>query len=181
MHDQLRGAPAAVTAALDRLKDELTQAAGQNFAGLILYGGLARGRYRPGKSDINVVVLLNDASAAALAAIAPALRTASRAVGIDPMLLTPAEVSRAAEAFPTKFLDIKNHHITLAGSDPFTTLHVTREQVRLRVAQELLNLQLRLRHNYAGGGSDARLLTRTLAAHCPDLRARVGSSVAISR
>ena len=163
MQEQLRGAPAAITAALDRLQDELTHAAGPNLAGLVLYGGLARGRYRPGKSDINVVVLLHDASASALAAVAPALRAASRAAGIDPILLTPAEVARAADAFPTKFLDIKNHHIVLAGADPFTALNVTREQVRLRVAQELQNLLLRLRHHYVAVGSDAGMLTRTLA------------------
>ena len=44
MPDLIPGAPAAVAAALDRLKDELTAAAGSNLAGLILYGGLARTR-----------------------------------------------------------------------------------------------------------------------------------------
>ncbi len=67
MLDQLPGAPAAIARAIERLKDELARAAGENLAGLILYGGLARGRYRPGKSDVNVVVLLHDASPSALA------------------------------------------------------------------------------------------------------------------
>src|SRR5262249_27175866 len=114
MPEQLAGAPATITAALTRLKQELANAAGQNFAGLILFGGLARGRYRPGKSDVNVLVLLHEASANALTAIAPALQTAWRAAGVEPMLLTPGEVPRAAQAFPTKFLDIKNHHVVLA-------------------------------------------------------------------
>ena len=163
MPDLIPGAPAAVAAALDRLKDELTAAAGRNLAGLILYGGLARGRFRPGKSDINVIVLLHDASAGALAAIAPALTTARRAAGVDPLLLTPAEVARAADAFPTKFLDIKHHHIVLAGTDPFAGLEVSRERVRMRVEQELRNLLLRLRHGYIAVGSDAAMLTQTMA------------------
>jgi predicted nucleotidyltransferase len=163
MPDLIPGAPATVAAALDRLKDELTAAAKGNLAGLILYGGLARGRYRPGKSDINVIVLLHDATAAALAAIAPALRTARRAAGVDPLLLTPAEVARVADAFPTKFLDIKHHHIVLAGTDPFAELEVSRERIRLRVEQELCNLLLRLRHGYIALGSDAAMLTQALA------------------
>jgi hypothetical protein len=162
MPDLVPGAPAPVAAALDRLKDELTAAAGKNLAGLILYGGLARGRYRPGKSDINLIILLHDASASALAAIAPALRTARRAAGVDPLLLTPAEVPRAADAFPTKFLDIKHHHIVLAGTDPFAGLEVSRERVRMRVEQELRNLLLRLRHGYIAVGSDAAMLTQSL-------------------
>jgi hypothetical protein len=162
MPDLIPGAPAPVAAALDRLKDELTAAAGTNLAGLVLYGGLARGRYRPGKSDINLIVLLHDASAAALAAIAPALRTARRSAGVDPLLLTPAEVPRAADAFPTKFLDIKHHHVVLAGTNPFAGLEVSRERVRLRVEQELRNLLLRLRHAYVAVGSDAAMLTEAL-------------------
>jgi len=55
------GAPAGVVAAIDRLREELAGAAGANLAGLILYGGLARGRYRPGRSDVNLIVLLHDA------------------------------------------------------------------------------------------------------------------------
>jgi hypothetical protein len=162
MPNQLPGAPADVAAALDRLKDELARAAGQNLAGLILYGGLARGRYRPGKSDVNVIVLLNDASATALAVIAPALRNAWRAAAVDPLLLTPAEVPRAAEAFPTKFLDIKNHHLVLTGLDPFIDLEVSRERIRLRAAQELHNLLLRLRRRYVAVRSDSTMLVRAL-------------------
>jgi hypothetical protein len=163
MSEQLPGAPAGVAAALDRLKDELARAAGQNLAGLILYDGLARGRFRPGKSDINVVVLLHDASAAALATAAPALQAARRAAGVDPLILTPAEVPRAAHCFPTKFLDIKEHHIVLAGMDPFTQLEVTREQSRRQVEQELQNLLLRTRRRYIMARSDPVLLSRALA------------------
>jgi hypothetical protein len=163
MPPQLHAAPAAITAALDRLKEELVQAAGQNLAGLILYGGLARGRYRLGKSDVNVLVLLHDASASALSAIAPALQTAWRAAGVEPMLLTPAEVARAADAFPTKFLDIKNHHVVLAGTEPLADLDVPREHIRLRIEQELRNLLLRLRHHFIAAGNDTAILTRVLA------------------
>jgi hypothetical protein len=145
MPEQLSGVPAGVHASLSRLQQQLVQAAGKNLAGLILYGGLARGRYRPGRSDVNVVVLLHEVSAAELAAIAPALRAARRAAGVVPMILSPDEVRSAAVVFPTKFLDIQEHHIVLYGADPFAGLEVPREQVRLRIVQELRNLALRLR------------------------------------
>ena len=51
-------APDEIRARISELCEELAQAAGANLRGLILYGGLARGRYRPGKSDINLVVLI---------------------------------------------------------------------------------------------------------------------------
>jgi hypothetical protein len=163
MSEQLPGAPPAVAAALTRLKEELLRVAGKNLAGLILYGGLARGRYRPGKSDVNVVVLLGDVSAAALTAIGPALRAARRAAGVAPMILMPSEVPLTAVVFPTKFLDIKDHHVVLYGEDPFATLEVPREQIRLRVVQELRNLTLRLRLRFLAAFDDCESQAATLA------------------
>src|SRR5262245_33778429 len=163
MPDPLAAAPPAVTAALERLKEELARAAGANLSGLVLYGGLARGRFRAGQSDVNVVILLHDISAVALAAVAPALRTARRAAAVEPMIITPGEVPAAAVAFPTKFLDIKEHHILLTGQDAFASLDVPREALRRRVAQQLRNLALRLRRRYLSVVDDREAQAATLA------------------
>lgn len=147
MIPSLPSATESVTQALESLVTDLSGQAGPAFVGLVLYGGLARGRYRPGRSDVNVVVLLEPATATVLKAIAPALRQARRAAAIDAMLMTPAEVPLAALDFPTKFLDIQHHHRVLYGtSDPFQNLALPREAVQRRIAQSLRNLLLRLRH-----------------------------------
>src|SRR5581483_1897331 len=138
------GVPAPTAAALYELRDELQRMAGRNLAGLVVYGSLARGRYHPGKSDINLVVLLRDISAGSLAEIAPPLRSAWRALRVEPLILMPAEINRVAADFPTKFLDIKAFHIVLAGEDPFVGLEVARAQLRARLEQALRNLSLRL-------------------------------------
>ena len=156
------GAPPAVTAALDRLQQELTERAGNHLAGIILYGGLARGRFRPGKSDVNLVILLRDASAQVLDAIAPALQAAWRAAGVEPLILTPAEVAPAVDVFPTKFLDIKRHHLVLMGEDPFANLEADAEHVRLRIKQELHNLLLRLRRRYIAAVGDPTSMAQLL-------------------
>jgi hypothetical protein len=158
----LPGAPKAIAAALETLAEALQTEARRDFAGLVLYGGLARGRFREGRSDVNVVVLLHRAEADVLNRIAPALRTARRAAAVDAMIMTPAEVPAAAFEFPTKFLDIKRHHVVLAGADPFAALEVPRVMVQLRIAQSLRNLLLRLRRRYAIAYDDAPGLKETL-------------------
>lgn len=158
----LPGAPKAVAAALETLAAALQKEAGKDFAGLILYGGLARGRFREGRSDVNVVVLLHRTDTAVLDRIGPALRAARRAAAVEAMLLTPAEVPVAAFEFATKFLDIKRHHIVLAGIDPFATLEVPRVMVQLRIAQSLRNLLLRMRRRYSIAYDDAKGLAETL-------------------
>jgi hypothetical protein len=159
--DQL-GAPPAVTAMLRLFRDDLIRTAGTNLAGLLLYGGLARGRFRPGQSDVNVVVLLHDMSAPSLAAIAPVLRAAWRGAGVVPLLLTPAEVRQTADAFAPKFLDIQEHHLLLVGEDPFVDLEVRREPLRLRIEQELRNLLLRLRRRFVAIGDNPAELSAVL-------------------
>ena len=132
-------APDEIRARISELCEELAQAAGANLRGLILYGGLARGRYRPGKSDINLVVLIKDASTESLSAIAPVLRAAWRAVRVEPFIIKSSEAERLAETFPTKLLDIQTHHIVLMGEDPFSGIDVSRKLIRLRIEQSLTN------------------------------------------
>src|SRR5262249_29135988 len=105
--------PTLVTAALNRLREQMLGAIGDKLAGLILYGSLARGRYRPGVSDVNLIVLLRQATGDVLQAIGPSLREAARAIRVEPFLLTPQDLPGAALAFATKFFDIKDHHYVL--------------------------------------------------------------------
>ena len=67
-------------------------------------------------------------------------------------------------AFPIKFLDIKSHHVVLAGADPFAGLEVPRELIRLRIEQELYNMLLRLRHSQVVAGKDVVMQVRTLTS-----------------
>jgi predicted nucleotidyltransferase len=152
-----------VRRALERFREDITSAAGENLSGLILYGSLARGRYRPGKSDVNVAVLLRDTTTESLAAIAPALRAAWRSVQLEPFILNPSEIQRMSDAFPTKLLDIQDHHILLMGENPFVELKVSREHIRLRVEQELRNIALRMRRRYVSIFDDPLLLAAALA------------------
>jgi hypothetical protein len=163
--DSLQGlaAPAEIRDAVSRLTHDLDAAAGANLAGLLLYGGLARGRYRAGKSDINLVVVLRDTSTESLAAIAPILRAAWRAVRVEPFIVKRSEVPRLADVFPTKILDIKSHRLLLMGEDPFSEIEVSREQIRLRVEQGLCNLALRLRRRYISIFDDPRSIALALA------------------
>ena len=140
--------PTEIASALEQLVQDLRAQAGANFAGLVVYGGLARGRYRPGRSDVNVIVLLNNPDGKALKGIAPALRDARRLAGIDAMLLSPTEVDSAARDFPSKYLDIQKHHVVLYGSDPFDAVKISLSDVQKRVAQSLRNQLIRLRHCY---------------------------------
>jgi len=157
------GAPDVVVAALDDLAAALAQAAGANLAALVLYGGLARGSFRPGRSDVNVAVVLEDAAPARVAALAPALQAAARAARVEPWIVGRAELPRLMALFPTKLLDLQARHLLLAGADPFAGLSVPEAQVRHRAEQALANLSLRLRRRLVAAAGDGDAQVRWLA------------------
>lgn len=155
--------PAAAAVHLDDVSDALRGAAGDNLVGLVVFGGVARGRYVPGVSDINLAVVLREASGPALSAIAGPLRDAWRAHRVEALIVTEAEIPRLGVTFPTKVLDIQRTHIVLHGANPFLGVSVRPEHVRARVEQELRNLTLRKRERLVRVGNDPQALA--LAAH----------------
>jgi predicted nucleotidyltransferase len=157
--------PPDVAAVLDSLRTDLRAAAGDNLVALILFGGLARGRYLPATSDINLAVVLSDASGPALERIATPLHEAWRTRRVDPLIVVPGEIARLAVAFPTKILDIRRRHIVLFGEDPFVDVAVDRGHVRVRVEQELRNLELRLRHRFVLAHDDPAALAAARKIH----------------
>ena len=71
-----RRVPPEVAGNLLKLCDELQKAIGSGLAAVVLYGGLARGRYRPEKSDVDLAVVLKEASAESLRKIGPLIHRA---------------------------------------------------------------------------------------------------------
>lgn len=154
-------APPRVLQALDSLASELSRVAGKNLVSLLAYGPLARGRLRAGRAA-NVAVVLESGSADSLAAIAGPLRIAFRAARIEPLVLTASELRHASAVFPTKFLALKRHHRVLVGKGTIEELVISRDNVRLRVEQELRNLALRLRRRFLAGFDDPHALALSL-------------------
>jgi predicted nucleotidyltransferase len=138
-------APVAVATALGHVSEEVRASAGDNLVALVLYGGLARGRHRGPRSNVDLAVVLEDASPERVAEITPVLMAAWRAAHVDAWIVARKEIPRLAEVFPTRLLDIRDHHLLLHGEDVFAALEIDRQLLRLRVEQELTNLSLRLR------------------------------------
>jgi hypothetical protein len=162
--DHLRNSqvPPDVLARLERFTADLAAAAGPNLASLALFGGVARGRFRPGHSDVNTLIVLESDSAASLAAIAPAVRAAFRAIRLEPMICRRDRLDANARAFPTKFLEIKDTHTLLAGRELLASLTVPRERIAWRAEQELRNMAIRLRRRCTIASKDAPATTAAL-------------------
>lgn len=154
--------PEMVKEGAERLCEQLREALGDQLVSVVLYGGLAKGEYNPGTSDVNVVIVFDPVTVSSLDKAAPIIQGGMRDFRLSTMLLSESDLRRSAEVFPVKFLDMYRYHRVLWGKDVFAGLTISREHVRLRCAQEITNLLLRLRQFYVQRGHRPELVESTL-------------------
>lgn len=162
-----------VDATLEQLIRQVQQAAGGNLLGIALYGGLVKGRYTPGVSDINILIVLSDAGLPGLLPLAPVLTAALRNFHVVPFVATPTDLQASALLFPFKLLDMKLWHRTLWGDPHLEEIEPQPEALRLRALQEIKNLQLGMRLRVVERDGDPDALWRGLVRSLPKLAARL--------
>lgn len=160
--------PESVQQALRALTRELEPAAPEPRA-LVVYGSLVRGGFRPGESDVNLAVVVDDARPAVLEKLSGPLRAAWRAARVEPFLIAGRDVARMTDCFPIKLLDISRHHDVLHGADPFANLRVEPAQLRLRLEQQLRNHLAKLQRRFLATNDHRAELARGLFASVSSL------------
>jgi predicted nucleotidyltransferase len=114
----------------------------------VLYGSAARGEYRAGVSDLNVLVLLRDVSPAALRRGSEAARAWVAERNPPPLVMSVDEWRRSADVWAIELADIQDAHVRLAGADPFEGISIRPEDLRLQCERELKGKQIQLRERY---------------------------------
>jgi hypothetical protein len=124
----------------------------------VLYGSAARGDYIAGRSNTNLMLVLDDASPARLQAMAPAFATWRGAASEPPLLISRAEWARASDVFPIEITDMRAGYQVLRGPDPLALARVDRADLRQALERELRGKLLRLRQGYAAAAGDEKAL-----------------------
>ncbi len=147
---------------------------GSTLQAVILYGSAARGDFLPGRSNLNLLLLLSAHDTEALGRYGKVHRRWNREHIVVPLMLTQEELQSSLDLFPLEYLEIKEHHVLLAGRDPFPDLDVPTRNLRLECEQELRGNLLRLRQRFVEGAGKpeaaAMLLPLSLTALLPCVR-----------
>jgi len=142
---------------LERLADAVTAATGDNLVSLVLYGSAADGKVGA-QSDVNLLMVLRDASATALHPLGAALRDWLKGGERAPLVFSLDGWRRAADVFPIEIEDIRQRHRVLRGTDPVADLATTRDDLRRELEREARGLLIQLRASYAAAASDGKAL-----------------------
>jgi len=155
---ELKSLPPDHERRLDELVASLKAELGDNLVSLIVFGSAVRGGWVERKSDVDLVLVMRDPSRKALLSIANTLSVARSALRFEAVILAADEIPRAADVFPLFYDDSRSCHEVLAGKDPFAELEISDRHRRLRIEQELREMQIRLRRAVVDSlGTDTHL------------------------
>ncbi len=146
----------------EELARRLESALGENLVSLVLYGSAARGTHVAGRSDINLLLVVRNASVEALHAVTPMMAEWVKAGQPAPLIFSDEEWRSSADAFPIEVEDMRDAHRVLAGKDPLDHLTTRRSDLRLELEREVMGKVLRLRTEYAVAAADGKALGRLL-------------------
>ncbi len=170
----IEGLPHETQQLVQAYAKDVKAAFGDRLEGLLIYGSAVRGEFLPGRSNLNMLLLVTAYDAAALKAYAPLHKRWSKEQIVAPLFLTEQELAHLSLLFPIEFLEIQEHHRALGGRDPFVGFHVPTQHLKEQVVQGLASHVLRLRQRFAeGGGTDDAvtiLLPLSIASTIPLLR-----------
>ena len=135
---------------------------GDELISVVMYGSAVTHEYRPGVSDINMVIVVRDYSIKRIqSSIAQSKKWAKRKVTI-PFFMTKEFIARSLDSYPIEFLDIQSNYRVLFGEDVFSQLDIKRDDLRLQCERELRGISIHVRKEFIASGANNRVLFQLL-------------------
>ncbi len=140
-------------AKLTDLVSRMKEFAGENLESVILYGSAARGDFKEGHSDLNVLCVLRSVAARELTRVAPVVHWWCKDQSEPaPLFFTAEELRSSADVFSIELLDMQENRRVLYGTDVVEGIPVPMNLHRLQVERDLRTLLLKLRQHFLLNG-----------------------------
>ncbi|HEU5305565.1 MAG TPA: hypothetical protein VFU40_13025 [Gemmatimonadales bacterium] len=147
----------SVARVVDALLAETDAVLGSGYSA-VLYGSAARGDYIPGRSDINLMLVIDQLSPEVLRSLGRAFTGWRKGSTEPPLVMSRTEWSRATDTFPIEITDMRTAYRVLRGSDPLHGVNVDLGDLRQALEREFRGKLLRLRQGYATYAPDPAAL-----------------------
>ena len=156
---------------LSRFAAEVEAAAGGGVRAIVLYGSAVTGHHVPGRSDLNLLVVLDDVTLDILSRLQGRVGRWSKSGISTPLLVDRDFLSSSTDSYPLEILGMMAAHRVVRGSDPFEGLRVDPKDVRVQAEREIKAKELLLRRGYLESCGKDRHLRLVLSAAVPALEA----------
>jgi predicted nucleotidyltransferase len=150
-------------AKLTELVKRLKEFAASNLECVILFGSAARGDFREGHSDLNIVCILRSLTVEELGRLAGVVKWwCVEQKEPAPLFFTHEELRQAADVFAIEILDMKQGRRILYGEDLVAGIEVPMNLHRLQIEHDLRTILLKLRQHYLRAPGNAQELAPVL-------------------
>jgi len=155
----MRKAPRDPKEIFDAIIKDYAGVFGDGLVSIICFGSAARGEYRPGKSDINFMIVLEDDAIERLDKAFDIIARWRKRKVATPIFVTEAYVCNSADVFPIEYLDMQRSHIPLYGKNVLSDLTFEKEHIRLQCEREVKGKLLLLRERFVETRGKAKALS----------------------
>jgi len=115
---------------------------------IVVYGSVARKEYFPERSDVNTLIVLENADCETLRKAVDAVHKGREGCRLTPFFLTANDIERSLDVFPIKFHDMRDAYELVYGADVLGELEISNDNLRLEMEHEMKVLLLELRQFY---------------------------------
>ena len=142
-----------------------------DLVSIILYGSATGQDFRPGKSDINFMIVLTEDGIEHLdRAFDVVNKWRKRGVAV-PLFLTEEYVKTSLDVFPIEYLNFQNNYIRVFGKDILKDLEFSPKFLRLQCEREIKGKLLLLREAFIETSGKGKALKGLITQALPALMA----------
>lgn len=148
---------------------------GDDLVSIMLYGSAAGQDYRPGKSDINFMIVLTEAGIERLDLAFEAVKKWRKRNVAIPLFLTEGYIETSLDVFPIEYLAFQRNSVLVYGRDLLKDLTFDPELVRLQCEREIKGKLLLLREAFLETSGKGQALKELVGNSIPALVAIFGA------
>lgn len=121
---------------------------GDDLVSITMYGSATGKDYRPGKSDINFMIVLSESGIEHLDQAFSIVRKWKKRNVAIPLFLTETYIDTSMDVFPIEYLNFQRNNMVIFGKDILCDLSFKPEFIRLQCEREIKGKLLLLREAF---------------------------------
>ncbi len=145
------------------ITQELKEIYKEDLLSIVLYGSAATPEYKPGKSDINLMVVLTEEGIHNLdLAFGFVAKWNKRSVAV-PLFLTEAYIMASLDVYPLEYMNMQSSYVMVHGPDPLKELTFDPQWVRLQCEREVKGKLVLLREGFLASQGRPAILKQLIS------------------
>ena len=154
-----------------RAAEDYAACYGESLKSVTVYGSAVGGDFDPDRSDINLLIVLDNATLDAVEKSADIQTKWLKQRIARPIIMDTEYLNRSLDSFPIEFFNMQNGYAVVSGEDLLAELEISHNDLRLQAERELKGKWLHLIQDWLAVKDDRKGLREFLQVSLGDFTA----------